>query len=604
MKKELKFVLAILMVFVVVMNLIFAPSNILSWDVYGYYLYLPTTLIYHDLGLENKQLILDLMEQYNSSGTFYQAHWSEYGNHVMKYSMGMAVLYLPFFLLGWAGAGMFGYPMDGFSEPFQLSIFYGGIIYSILGLYYLAKVLNHFFSWKISSIVLVAVTIGTNYMVHATMYGQNAMSQNYLFTGYALMLWFTIQWHDSPNWRNSILIAAVGGLMALSRPTEIVVFLIPILWNVWSWDSVKSKAQLILDNWEKVTLMVVLAGVIGSFQLVYWKLYTGTFLYNSYGNNAGEGMELLSPYTRKFLFSFRKGWLLYTPLMLFSIWGIIVSWTKNRLVSLSLTVFLIVNVYFISSWSNWWYAQSFSQRAMVSSYPVMAIGLGYALDWMKECKRGMNYLWIGLFWMLIGYNIFQTIQFNKGVIHPDRMTKQSYFASFGKLSVSEEYDKLLLVDRSSPGGESFKYMEDYTERMFGHLAFEDSDGDKGHHGFHSMQLDSTHLYTPAIEGKYMDITQKDHVWFKISAWVYVQEPVQLNDLKIVAHFEHKGFTYNYQVYNIPPEKLKEGEWNLIQYYYLSPEVRKKQDNFKSYVWYIGKQSVLVDDLRVDVFEKK
>ncbi|MGB1004221.1 MAG: glycosyltransferase family 39 protein, partial [Salibacteraceae bacterium] len=602
MDRKLKITVGLIFVLVISLNVAFAPGNIISWDVYGYYLYLPTTFIYGDLGLDNYDQIVDLMHQYNSSGTFYQAHGTDQGNYVMKYSMGMAILYLPFFLLGGLGAILFDFPLDGFSWPFQMAINMGSILYSLLGIWYLAKVLNHFFSWKVSSLVLLLLTLGTNYMVHVTMYGQNAMSQNYLFTGYAIMLWLTITWHKRPTLKNSIGIGVLGGLMTLSRPTEIVVFLIPLLWNVWSWESLVSKAKFLQDHYYKVIVMVVIVGLIGSLQLIYWKIFTGSFLYNSYGNNAGEGMELLSPYLNKFLFSFRKGWLVYTPMMLFSIAGIIAIWKKNRFIFFSLLGFLLVNVYFISSWSNWWYAQSFSQRAMVSSYPVMAVGLGYFLVWLKDQETGLKVFISFLILIALGLNVFQTAQFNRGIIDGDRMTKEAYLASFGKLTKPDDYDRLLLVNRSVQGKEGFKYRETYSNKVLAHLNFNDSDGELGYTGCCSMVLDSSHLYTPAIESSYQEITQKDHVWFRISAWVYVEEEVKQNEIKIVAHFEHNGFIYDYNVHNINPDNLVLGQWNEIELYHLSPEVRKKKNRFKSYVWYTGSSRLLVDDLRVEVFE--
>lgn len=97
---------------------------------YGYYLYLPTTMIYHDLSMINDGVILELMEQCKSSATFYQGMKMSDGNYVMKYSMGMAILYLPFFLLAWIGSLLLDYPVDGFSAPFQYTMFYGSICYS------------------------------------------------------------------------------------------------------------------------------------------------------------------------------------------------------------------------------------------------------------------------------------------------------------------------------------------------------------------------------------------------------------------------------------------------------------------------------------------
>ena len=49
------------------------PLNIFSWDVFGYYLYLPLTFIYHDLGIRDVSIVNEIIEKYHNTGTFYQA---------------------------------------------------------------------------------------------------------------------------------------------------------------------------------------------------------------------------------------------------------------------------------------------------------------------------------------------------------------------------------------------------------------------------------------------------------------------------------------------------------------------------------------------------
>jgi len=71
------------------------PHKPIAWDTFGYYLYLPMTFIYHDLGIQHKEVIDHIFELYNPSSTFYQATHIPGGNWMMKYSMGMAVLYAP-----------------------------------------------------------------------------------------------------------------------------------------------------------------------------------------------------------------------------------------------------------------------------------------------------------------------------------------------------------------------------------------------------------------------------------------------------------------------------------------------------------------------------
>lgn len=55
-------------------------------------------------------------------------------------------------------------------------------------------------------------------------------------------------------------------------------------------------------------------------QMLYWHYKTGMYIYDSY-KNPGVGLDYLSPHIINVLFSYRKGWLLYTPVMIFSLIG-------------------------------------------------------------------------------------------------------------------------------------------------------------------------------------------------------------------------------------------------------------------------------------------
>ncbi len=603
----LKAVLLIIVLFIIINNLIFFPSNILCWDVFGYYLYLPLKFIYHDLGLHDESIVHSILEQYNNSGTFYQAIRLPEGNHVMKYSMGLSILYSPFFFIGHIIAKISGFAADGFSAPYQYSIFFGGIIYSILAILILSRVLIRFFSERISAIVLIIVVFSTNYIIHITMSGQNANAHNYLFLTYSLILWLTILWHESHKLKHIVLLAIVCGLTILSRPSEIVCLAIPLFWGINDKKTFIKKIKILLSNYYHILIFVAILAIIGSFQFIYWKIQTGKFLYYSYGGNAGEGFEFFSPYLIKVLFSFRKGWLIYTPVMMFAIIGFIPMFRKNRIIFLALLIYFIFNLYIVSSWSAWWYSQSFSQRSLIPSYPVMAIPLGYFLIWLLEQKKALKTGGMVVLACLLLLNIFQTIQYANGTIHGDRMTREYYFAVFGKLKSSEEDKKLLLVDRSIDVTESLANETDYIARPFKVLDFEDfdtRDNLPAYSGYNSFQLDSVNIYSPAIESTYEQLTKRDHAWIKVTAFVFPTEDKIQNPFSLVVHFNHNDYPYKYKALDSETMDLQINQWNKVTYFYLTPQVRKLYDNLKVYFWNRGTSKVYIDDLQVEILEKK
>ena len=602
----LKAVLLIIVLFIIINNLIFFPDNILCWDVFGYYLYLPLRFIYHDLGLQDESIVHSILEQYNNSSTFYQGLKLPEGNFVMKYTMGLSILYSPFFFIGHIVAKLSAHAADGFSAPYQYAIFFGGIIYSILAVLVLTRILMRFFREQITSIVLIVVAFATNYMIHITMSGQNANSHNYLFLSYTLILWLTILWHESKKLKHMVLLAVVCGITILSRPSDIVCLAIPVLWGVADIKTLVQKAQLLIRKYSQVLIFFAILAVIGSFQFIYWKIQTGQFLFNSYSDNAGEGFEFFTPYFSKVLFSFRKGWLIYTPVMVFAIIGFIVMFKKNRSIFFALLAYFICNLYIVSSWSAWWYAQSFSQRALIPSYPVMAISLGYFLVWLFEQKKALKSAGLAILAGLLLLNIFQTIQYGNGTIHGDRMTREYYFSVFGKRKATAADKKLLLVNRSFETKETFTDEADYSSRLMKKLDFEKdakADSSQAFSGLYSCKIEYEGVISSAIEYPYHEITAQDHAWLRFTAYIYSTDDLVKNPFSMTVQFNHEGWIYKYRTLDSEKMNLQINQWNKISFDYLTPEVRNESDSLKAYLLNRGSGTVYIDDFQLDVFEK-
>jgi len=598
---------AIILLFYIISNFMFFPHQIICYDVYGYYLYLPQTFIYHDLSINNPEQVFALLQQYSNSSTFYQANLLPEGGYVMKYSMGLAILYSPFFFIAHALAPVFGYAADGYSYPYQLSMLIGGIIYTITGFWFLRKVLLRFFNEKVTALSLFLIVAGTNIIIHTSMYGQNAMSHNQLFFLYCLVLWFTLKWHESYKIKWIVLLGIVCGLAILSRPTEIVILVIPALWNVFSWKSFKEKITVIRTHFGQIFLFGTIVFSIGFLQLIYWKIHTGHFLYYSYKANPGEGLELFSPYISQFLFSFRKGWIIYTPLMIFAFTGFYFVYKNNRKIFLPLLAYTAFNLYLVSSWSTWWYAQSFSQRPMIPALAIMIIPLGYFLQWMLQQKILLKTFLSVIIAFLLFLNIFQIWQFHVGIIDGERMTNAYYQKIFLKTSVSDEDKKLLLIDRAFCEANGFTNMNEYTGRLLKTESFENQpayDTIEAVDGKSFATLTQRDSYSVPVEATYSDITSCDHAWIRVGVSIYpITHPDSLK-LALVAHFTHNGLAYQYRTIESPSMNLKQGEWNRVYFNYLTPEVRKKSDLFRTFLWNMSGGTVLVDKLSVEVFEPK
>lgn len=413
----------------------------ISWDVSGYYMYLPATFIYQDIkkcGFKD-----EVLKKYGPTPDFQQAFiHKESGNYVMKYSIGQSLQFAPFFFIGHAWASISDtYPADGFSFPYQFMISMGMLLYTLIGLIFLRKILLEYFNDKTVAWTLIGIVLGSNYLNYTAIDG--AMTHNTLFTIYTLLIFTTIQFYKNPTMLKAIGVGGLVGMAALIRPTEILSCLIPILWGVNLLDK-KSRTDrlgLIQNHLPKLLLAVITCIAIGSIQLMYWKYASGDWIVYSYED---QGFSWLKPHLHNGLLSYRSGWLTYSPFMIFSLIGFIWLFKKDRGIFWPTFIFSILFIYIAFAWDIWWYGGSLGQRTMVQAYPVLAFPIAAFfekyLDWNKVLKVILGVL-IGIMFYL---NLWFTHQAHiGGMVKVGQMTKAYYWKVLGTFDKKLEHQKLL-----------------------------------------------------------------------------------------------------------------------------------------------------------------
>lgn len=416
----------------------------ISWDVSGYYFYLPAVFIYKDI--QQVAFRDAIHEKYRPASAPYQAFQHPSGNFVMKYSCGLAVQYLPFFLAAHALAPALGYPADGFSRPYQAAIGWGSLLIALIGLWLLRKNLLRYFSDGATAITLVLVVFGTNYLDYAAING--AMTHNYLFTLYAALVALTAAYYERPGLLKAACIGFLVGLAALTRPTEVLAALVPLLWGAGSVSSLKERITLWRKHFPHLAVAVLICGLVGSMQLIYWKAASGQWLVYSYED---QGFSWLKPHIDRGVFSFRAGWLVYTPMMAFAVLGFLWLYRQQRSIFWAVFLFFALFLYVTFAWDIWWYGGSLGQRAMVQSYALLAFPLAAFVEYIRK-RVPWNYMAFAVFLFFSYYNLWLTHQAHKGgMLEPGFMTKAYFWRIFLKYDLPPETRKLLDTDQDFTG---------------------------------------------------------------------------------------------------------------------------------------------------------
>jgi hypothetical protein len=560
-----------------------------SWDVLGYYLPLPAVFIYQDPLLDDKSWVEDINNEKKLSGSLYQISTTPDGKPMYFFLFGMSFFYAVFFLIGHWLSGLFGFPQDGFSDPYQIAVVLGCMIYVGIGLVLIRKVLLHYFSEVISLVLIVILVFGTNYIHHLTL--KNLEPVAILFMLSSFVLWKTIQWHENFRLKHLIGIGIGITLMTLVKPSEILFILVPILWGVYNRQSLIDKIKICFRKKYQILLVVLICALFFIPQLAYWYSKTGKFLYDSY-KNPGVGLDIFSPHLMDALFSYRKGWLLYTPIMLFSIFGFYSLWKLNRKIFPAVFVSFIVLFYIVASWTEWWYGAGFSLRPMITYYPLLLLPLGYFLKQVFSYKsQWTNGLIFTFIVCCIFLNQFQWWQLKNGVLDPYRTTKAYYWATFLKTSASEEDKKLLLVNRELWGKTTFSDKESYKSKSIISRNFEE---------FPSGSYTATENDEFALSTRipFEKLTLKDHLWVTIDFKYLAPKNAEINLAVMIDRVEGP---YGYVAY---PLDSCDGNWHNMSVEYLTPEIRNVKDEFKFDFWKVSPSKLVIDDFRVTVFEKK
>ncbi|HEX8515134.1 MAG TPA: hypothetical protein VF868_02965 [Bacteroidia bacterium] len=409
-------------------------DRVIEHDVHWYYSYLPAKFIYDDIKLEKSDYRFD---------DNYYLFWPVYttdGKKLIKTTMGLSVMYAPFFFTGHLAAKLLSYDLNGFSAPYKIALLISAIFYLCIGLHFIRKILFRLHLSDLTiAITILIVGLGTNLLCYSSL--SAPMPHTYNFCLIAVFVYLTVVWHENPSGKLSIVIGIILGLITLIRPSNLIVSVFFLLYNVNSPESFKQKLSFFKKEYFILNLIFYCVALTWIPQCIYWNITTGNFLFYSYGD---ERFFFGSPHIVEGLFGFRKGWLIYTPIMGFALFGLFI---KNRALQkfrTSIILFLILNIYIIFSWWCWWYGGTFGQRSMIDCYPILCIPLAFFVNFILRIPRKAFTVAFAVTCLFLTWlNIFQTIQFEKQTLHWEGMTRELYFRQFGKLAKIDNYKDYL-----------------------------------------------------------------------------------------------------------------------------------------------------------------
>ena len=364
-------------------------------DAKGYYEYLPWILDNKNINYEN-----DYSYSINEK-------------RALKYSYGPALLQSPFYFIDHLVKTKSENETDlTFSNSFFICL--GASIYISIALTFLWKLLGCLNVSNYSKLAtIISVYLGTNLLHYSIM--EPMMSHLYSFLCITIFIYCLISYNQTQIKRYEYGLYISVFLIIAIRQFDFILILPFIIYQAIYF----KKIRLLIG-----TLLVCSISFV--IQIILWKLQCGEWLLKPYQNE--NIFYWTDPQIINVLFGFRKGLFIYSPILFLSIIGLIFGLRTNRQLILNAIVALLIFTYCIACWWHWPFGDSFGHRAFIDCFAILAIGLAYFFESLKN--KITKVLFFGISLMLVALNLIQTWQYNNGIILSEYMNFQKYKYQF------------------------------------------------------------------------------------------------------------------------------------------------------------------------------
>lgn len=577
-------------------------QTLIDGDGDGYYAYLPAIFIYHSVDFQ--KFIEDSPAR---DEKYHQPHYFIQKNGVLfnKYTCGTALLQAPLFLAALGISSLAGLEVNGYSILFQYSVALSGLIFLYLGLYFLRKLLlSYHFREQVIIIAVMAVVFATNLFFYAFI--QPSFSHVYSFFAITLFAFSVRKYFTEGQSRMLLLAAFALGLVVLIRPVNLLVILaVPFLAGIPHPPAPSPNGEGEKTHrfkWMEVIAAIGIFVLTISPQLVILTLQTGSPLQWLY---PGEGFDFGHPHVIDFLFSYKKGWFIYTPFMLLLIPGCIALFKRSKFELVSFLCFLLFAIYIFSAWWNWFYGDGFGMRPMVEFYGIFLIPISLFLSRLSK-KTGK--IFAGSFIVLAaGLNLMQSYQYSTGILHADSMSKRGYWYTF--LRTSGRYRNILGPQKESVYGTMAEQplidvLNDFERNYPDWIKLHETDTLKAHSGKHSLILDDSRAYSFGYPLVISDtLFGRDDMYAVFSVRYYEPEENAARGAVFIADIlddRYRSLYYrNFKLKTIPDHVT--GQWRVAETGFRLPLLYDDAHQIRFYIWNKDQGSFYLDDMEIKIF---
>jgi hypothetical protein len=364
-------------------------------DGVGYYAYVRSLLIRHDLNFEQDWLHANpsfVEGRTDGHGHILESQYTSTGHLDDHFSVGPSLLWSPFLLAAHGvvlAVDELGYsiPADGFSRPYRVAMAVSTACYGFGALLLAFDLARHYFREVLAFLATLGIWFASSLPVY--MYFNPSWSHAHSAFAVSLFLWYWHRTRARRSWSQWATLAAISGLMMNIYYPNSVFLVVP------GWEAVAGYRRAFQSKQQGDGQLLSNVGAHLLYGTILIITLTPTFVtrWIIYGNPFESGYPLLnswswgSPKILQVLFSADHGMLTWTPVLMAAVAGLILFSSRDISFAGGLMLAFVVYLYCIASYVNWDGLSSFGNRFFVSFTPVFIIGLAALLERVANLWR-------------------------------------------------------------------------------------------------------------------------------------------------------------------------------------------------------------------------
>jgi hypothetical protein len=361
-------------------------------DGVGYYAYLRSVLIDHDLNFENDYLAGNqsfVMSRVDAQGHLLPSLYTRTGYVDNHFSVGPAILWAPVLgtvhlgvrLLDKLGARI---PANGYSRPYMISMALTTALYGFFALLLAFQIAKKYFGQQWVFLATIGIWMASSLPVY--MYFNPSWSHAHSAFTVSLFLWYWDRTQLQRTLAQWSILGLLAGLMGNVYYPNAILLIFPgleLLWLLRHRRSGTDGPAFPLGR----AFWYGLVFVCAFFASLLPTFITRRIIYGSPFETGYPGVQTWnwgSPVFWKVLFSSDHGMWSWTPILLLAPIGLFFLVKKNPLMGLGSLLTFLAFYFFIASYPDWDGLSSYGNRFFVSLTPIFILGLAALLSAFSE----------------------------------------------------------------------------------------------------------------------------------------------------------------------------------------------------------------------------